>query len=81
MVSPSVRLARGLPHQAPVDALPPLAQHFDHPARAVDRRAFLIAGDQKGDGAAMRRDTAPTNSSLAVTIAAKPLFMSAAPRP
>ncbi len=52
-----------------------------HAARAVDRWAFLVARDKERDRSAMVRMRAATKSSVAVTIAARPLFMSAAPRP
>ena len=55
MVSPSCFLARWLADDAPVDFLAALAQRFDHLLGAVDRRAFLIAGDQVGDGALVLR--------------------------
>src|ERR1017187_8645811 len=42
-------LAGGLTDDAPVDALAALAQRFDHTLGAVDRRAFLVAGNQKGE--------------------------------
>ncbi len=48
-------LARRLSDQAPVDGLVALAQRLHHAARAVDRRALLVAGDQECDRAAMRR--------------------------
>ncbi len=41
--------ARGFADDAPVQALAALAQAFDHRLGTVVRRAFLIAGDQKGD--------------------------------
>ena len=55
IVSPSCFLARGFADDAPVDLLAALAQRFDHALGAVDRRAFLVAGDQEGDGALVLR--------------------------
>ena len=40
----------GLPHQAPVRGLALAFKPFHHPAGAVQGRALLVAGDQKGDG-------------------------------
>ena len=73
-------LAGRLAHDAPVDPLAALPEHLDHALGAIDRGAFLVAGDQERDGArcfGIRR----TKASAAVTMAARPLFMSAAPRP
>jgi hypothetical protein len=55
-------------------------QVLDDPLGTVDRGAFLVAGDQEGDRAAML-GALGDKASTAVTIAARPLFMSAAPRP
>jgi hypothetical protein len=44
-------LAGGFADDAPVDLLAALAQRFHHFLGAVDRRAFLVAGDQVGDRA------------------------------
>ena len=51
MVSPTRLLAGRLAHDAPVDALAAGSQQFHHALGAVHRRAFLVAGDQEGDGA------------------------------
>ena len=40
-------LAAGLADEAPVDALAARAEDLDHPPRAVDGRAFLIARQEK----------------------------------
>ena len=56
MVSPMVRLARGLTDDAPVDALAALGAAF--PPRACVPSTdgpFLVAGDQEGDRAAVLR--------------------------
>ena len=45
--------ARGFTDDAPVDRGAPRQQRFDHSLRAVDRRAFFVAGDQECDRAAM----------------------------
>lgn len=45
----------GLAHQTPVDLFPPGLQGLDHPRRAIDGGAFLVAGDEKGNGAGMVR--------------------------
>ena len=47
--------ARRLADDAPVDLLAALAQRLDHLLGAVDRRAFLVAGDQVGDRALVLR--------------------------
>ena len=47
--------ARGLAYDAPVNALATLAQQLCDAARAIDRGALFIAGDQKGDRAAVAR--------------------------
>src|SRR5450755_4988487 len=46
-------LARWLADQAPVDRFLPLPQYLDHPARAVDRRPFFVAGYEESDGTPM----------------------------
>ena len=48
-------LARRFADDAPVDLLTALAQRFDHLLGAVDRGAFLVAGDQVGDRALVLR--------------------------
>ena len=57
MVSPSIFSLEGSPTRHQSMRLAALAQHLDHAAGAVDRRSFLVAGDQEGDRAAMRGDT------------------------
>ena len=74
-------VAGGLADEAPIDPLAARLQHLDDAAGTVDGGPLLVARDQKGDRAAVVRDARATNSSTAVTIAARPLFMSAAPRP
>ena len=39
--------ARGLAHNTPVDFLVPRFENFHHPTRAIDRRTFFIARQQK----------------------------------
>ncbi len=51
-------LAGGFADDAPVDAFGALHQFFDHPLRAIDRRTFLVAGNQEGDSALMTRTLA-----------------------
>ena len=46
--------ARGFADHAPADLFAALAQPVDHAPRAVDRGAFLVAGEQEGD-APLRR--------------------------
>ena len=41
----------GLPHQTPVDPFAARAERFHHLHRAVHRRSFFIAGDEKGEAA------------------------------
>jgi hypothetical protein len=48
-------LAGRLANHAPVDLLSAGAQQLDDPSRAVDRRTFLIAGQQEGQRAAVTR--------------------------
>ncbi len=82
MVSPTRCLAGWLAHDAPVDpAAPRSLSIFDHALGAIHRRAFLVAGDQEGDGALVVAGIRATKASAAVSMAARPLFMSAAPRP
>ncbi len=47
--------ARRFADDAPVDPFGALHQYFDHPLRAIDRRTFLVAGNQEGDSALMMR--------------------------
>ena len=81
MVSPSVLSLEGSPtrHQSMLS----LRSRSTSTTRrgAVDRRSFLVAGDQEGDACRDAPGGGATNSSQAVTMAARPLFMSAAPRP
>ena len=49
MVSPSAFSLEGSPTRHQSMRFLALAQHFDHAARAVHGRAFLIAGDQERD--------------------------------
>ena len=72
-------MARPTTHQSMRS--PRARERFHHALGAVHRRPFLVTGDQEGDRAVVLRDERRTNSSAAVTIAASPLFMSAAPRP
>ena len=48
-------LAGGLAHDAPVDARAARLEFLDHALGAVDRWAFLVAGDQEGNGARVLR--------------------------
>src|SRR5690348_17511817 len=47
--------ARRLTDDAVVDALAARAQRLKHAPRAIHRGAFLITGDEEGEGAAMLR--------------------------
>ena len=70
-----------LADDAVVERASPCAGSRSHDAhRAVDRRAFLVGRDQKGDAAGVA-GCAAANCSQATTNAAIELFMSAAPRP
>ena len=73
------RDAGRLTEEAVIEAFAPLERPLDQLDRAVNRRAFLVAGHKEadragGEPAAMKRRAAATD-------AARPPFMSQAPRP
>ena len=55
IVSPSWVRAGRFAHQAPANLFAARLQPFDDLDRAIDRHAFLVAGDQEGEGAARLR--------------------------
>ena len=53
-MSPEVHRTGRLAHQAEIRHLPVRLHPLQHADRAIDRRAFLVAGDQQADRAARR---------------------------
>ena len=71
---------RRLADDAVVDALSGRGELLDDARRAVDRRTFLVGGEQQRDRSG-GVGVAATKASIATTNAASDAFMSAAPRP